>query len=145
MQAKRLVVRQVMTPQVISVSKTDTMELVEKLFQKHNIHHIPVLDSDNKLIGLVSKSDYLRMLHGQTLFRTVKVDEYNKVMMKTTLVKDIMVEDVVAIEPDQPVSEALQLFRKNLFRALPVVSEGKLIGILTPYDLMSEFPFPKMS
>ena len=143
MHVNKLLVRQVMTPQVITVMRTDTMEQVGNLFQKHNIHHIPVLDHDNKLIGLVSKSDYLQMLHGKTLFRTPNLDQYNQVIMKTTLVKDIMVEDVVAIDPDRPIAEAIHLFRKNLFRALPVVTEGKLIGILTPYDLMSDHPAPK--
>jgi len=143
MHAEKVIVRQVMTPQVVTVLKTDTMERVDELFQKHNIHHIPVLDKDKNLVGLISKSDYFKMLHGQTLFQLPKVDQYNKVVMQTTLVKDIMVEEVVAIDPEQPVSKALILFRKNLFRALPVVSGGKLIGILTPYDLMSEHPSPK--
>ncbi len=126
----------IMTESVIVVRPTDTMETVQDIFRKHNIHHIPVVE-EGRVVGILSHSDYLKLLHGFTLFKTRKSDEYNDAILRSLLVKEVMTKQVATIQPDDTVELAAGFFRENLFHALPVVDEeGLLVGIVTTYDLL---------
>ena len=102
----------------------------------NNIHHLPVV-VEGKVIGILSKSDYLRLLHGFTLFKTEKSTEYNDAIMRSLLVGEVMTKQVATLAPDDTLEMAAGFFRENLFHALPVVSKGKLVGILTTFDLIT--------
>ncbi len=126
----------IMTKNVIVVQPTDTMEIVQDIFRKHNIHHIPVVE-EGKAVGILSYSDYLKLLHGFTLFKTHKSHEYNDAILRSLLVKEVMTKPIATIRPDDTVELAAGFFRENLFHALPVVDEeGLLVGIVTTYDLL---------
>lgn len=126
----------IMTESVIVVQPTDTMETVQDIFRKHNIHHIPVVE-EGRVVGILSYGDYLKLLHGFTLFKTRKSDEYNDAILRSLLVKEVMTKQVATIRPDDTVEVAAGFFRENLFHALPVVDEeGLLVGIVTTYDLL---------
>jgi acetoin utilization protein AcuB len=135
---KTVTVGQIMTTNVITVSPEDTMEKVQKIFRTNNIHHIPVVDG-KKIIGIISKSDYLKLLHGFTLFKTHKSEEYNDAIMRSLLVKEVMIKQVAVLNPGDSLDMAAGFFRENLFHALPIVDEqtGELVGIVTTYDLLS--------
>lgn len=127
----------IMTTNVIAVHPNDMMEKVQSIFRKSNIHHVPVTDG-GKVVGIISHSDYLRLQNTFTLFKTKQSDHYNDVIMQSMLVKEIMTKQVAKLTPDDTVEIAAGFFRENLFHALPVVdSEGKLVGILTTYDLLN--------
>ncbi|MBX2929455.1 MAG: CBS domain-containing protein [Saprospiraceae bacterium] len=127
----------IMTPNVIVVQPEDTMDVVQDIFRKHNIHHLPVVE-DGEVVGIVSHSDYLKLLHGFTLFKTRKSDEYNDAILRSLLVREVMTKQVVTLGPDDTLELAAGFFRENLFHALPVVDdENMLIGIITTYDLLT--------
>lgn len=127
----------IMTPNVIVVQPEDTMDVVQDIFRKHNIHHLPVVE-DGEVVGIVSHSDYLKLLHGFTLFKTQKSDEYNDAILRSLLVREVMTKQVVTLGPDDTLELAAGFFRENLFHALPVVDdENMLVGIITTYDLLT--------
>lgn len=134
---KSMQVGQIMTTEVIFLGPNDTMDKVQKIFRAHNIHHIPIIDQE-KVVGIISKSDYLKLLHGFTLFKTHKSEEYNDAIMRSLLVKEVMTRQVATINPDDTIELAAGFFRENLFHALPVVDQnGSLVGIITTFDLLN--------
>ena len=134
---KTMQVGQIMTTEVIFLSPDDTMDKVQQIFNTHNIHHIPIIDED-KVVGIVSQSDYLKLLHGFTLFKTHKSEEYNYAIMRSLLIKEVMTKQVATINPEDTIEFAAGFFRENLFHALPVVDKnGGLVGIITTFDLLN--------
>ncbi|MCR9101528.1 MAG: CBS domain-containing protein [bacterium] len=133
---KTTTVAQIMSTPVITVGPNDTMSEVQDIFRKNNIHHIPVVD-DGKVVGIISKSDYYRLLHGFTLFKTQKSEQYNDAIMRSLLAGEAMTRQVATLAPGDSLEMAVGFFRENLFHALPVVDKGRLIGIVTTFDLLT--------
>lgn len=131
-------VGQIMTTPVITVAPNDTMDKVQAIFRKNNIHHLPVVD-DGRVVGMISNTDYMRLLHGFTLFKTEKSEEYNDAILRSLLANEVMTRQVAVLNPGDSLELAAGYFRENLFHALPIVDDKnqKLVGILTTYDLIS--------
>lgn len=131
-------VSEIMTTDVIFLRPGDTMEKVADIFRMNNIHHIPIIDENGKVVGIVSQADYHKILHGFTLFKTEKSEEYNKAILRSLLVKEVMTKQVAKLNPDDKLTVAAGFFRENLFHAIPVVDrKGSLIGILSTYDMLN--------
>lgn len=142
---KTTTVGQLMTTNVLFVRPDDLMEKVDDIFRMNNIHHIPVIESSGKVVGIVSKTDYFKILHGFTLFKTEKSEEYNKAILRSLLVKEVMSKQVAKLNPEDGVMVAAGFFRENLFHALPVVDKrNNLVGILTTFDLLN-YAFEEMA
>lgn len=130
-------IRDLMTTVVIAVQPTDTMDEVQDLFRKNSFHHLPVVDN-GKVVGILSKTDYLKLLHGFTMFRTEKSEAYNNAVLRSLLVREVMTKQVATLKADDPIEVAAAFFRENLFHAIPIVDEEhELIGILTTFDLLN--------
>jgi CBS domain-containing protein len=130
-------VGQVMTTQLVTLGPNDTMDKAQDIFRKNNIHHIPVVQN-NKVLGIISKTDYLKILHGFTLFKTQKSELYNNAILRSLLTSEVMTRQVATLHPDDTIEVAAGFFKENLFHALPIVDdEGDLVGIITTYDLIN--------
>lgn len=134
-----LLVSDVMTTQVVSLNTEDIVSEVYQIFSELNIHHIPVVHKEDHIVGIVSKSDLERISSGISLFSQNRKNEFNEVLYRTLRVSEIMTPQPECVKPDLSLKEAILLFRENKFRALPVVEEDRLIGIITPYDIMLFF------
>lgn len=127
-------VSRIMTKELITLGVNDSLEDVKKLFDTHSFHHIPVVDKDGKLLGIVSKQDFLYFLHG---FSDKSGDETGHALLNKTKVEKIMTTGLAKLEPTMHINVALEVFKENLFHALPVVDDdGKLVGIITTYDII---------
>lgn len=128
----------IMTRDVFFVYPDDTMQRVDEIFKMHNIHHVPVIDREGHVVGIISKADYLKILHGFTLFKTAKSEEYNKAILRSLLASEVMSKQVASLQPDDTVDIAAGYFRENLFHAIPVVdTEKRLVGIVTTFDMLN--------
>lgn len=128
--------KEIMTTDLITVEPHETMDKVKEIFSTSSIHHLPVV-SAGKIIGIISKSDYLMLLHGFTLFKTVRSKEYNDSVLRSLLVKEVMTKQVSTLGPDDSVEIAANFFLENLFHSIPVTDrDGGLLGIVTTYDLI---------
>jgi len=128
-------VSSMMTTEVKTVEPEDTMKKVEQVFRENRIHHIPVVE-EGKLLGIVSKSDYLffkRGFNDQTTDN--RIDEFR---LKTRKVKDIMTKGIAKLETADRIGVALEIFKENLFHAIPIVDDGKLEGIITTFDIIKK-------
>jgi CBS domain-containing protein len=128
----------IMTTQVIFVYPEDNMEVVAEIFQSNNIHHIPVLDRDGVVSGILSKEDYLLLCDHYSLFRPEVGKEVNKRFLTKLKASEVMSRQVATLHPDDNILLAVGMFRENLFHAIPIVDEEKhLVGLITTYDLLN--------
>lgn len=123
----------IMTSDVISVKADDTLSHVAELFSKHKIHHLPVV-KDGKLEGIISKSDISFVKHRKT--ESDLTQKLNDIKLNHYQVKEVMTTGIASLESTDKINVALEVFLVNLFHAIPVVDGGKLVGILTTFDII---------
>ena len=126
-------VSSIMSTDLVTVHPDDSMKRVEELFKRHKIHHLPVIDS-GKLVGMVSKSDYLFFKRG---FNDQTTDErLDLFRLKVWKVSNVMTKGLAKMEPTDRINVALDVLEKNIFHAIPIVDEDKLVGIVTSLDVI---------
>ena len=135
---KNTPVSAVMTANPICLDPNATMEQVEAVFEDQQINHLPICEKD-QVVGMISRVDYLKLLHSFTAFDTAESREYNQAMLTRILVEEVMAKDVVSTHPGATVADVAAIFRENRFHALPVVGDqdGRIIGIVTVMDLLN--------
>ncbi|MCB0571038.1 MAG: CBS domain-containing protein [Phaeodactylibacter sp.] len=128
-------VSKIMTTNVKAAGPDDATTVLDELFRQHRIHHVPIVDEDGKLVGIVSKSDFLYLLRAFGVHESDRFREAAK--LRAFKVREIMVEQVETIRAEEPIRKAVALFSENRFRCLPVVDEqGLLTGIITTHDIV---------
>jgi CBS domain-containing protein len=130
-------VAEVMSRDLLIVKPEDTLDKVGEIFATNNIHHLPVVDSEGTLKGILSKSDFVKVNHMFTLFNKEKYESYNKKLRQAVQVHEVMTTWMATLDPNDPLSIAVGIFQENLFHALPVVDNGRLVGLLTTHDLIN--------
>ncbi|MGD9073219.1 MAG: CBS domain-containing protein, partial [Desulfobacterales bacterium] len=127
-----------MTQKVITTgSEEDVFDAYEKMSQ-NRIRHLPVIDADGRLIGIVTDRDIRSALPYSMIKDPTRTAEAEKV--KNLKVMDIMTADPKTIGPHHTIQDALVLIQDLRVGALPVVDkEGKLKGILSVRDLLRAF------
>ena len=115
-----------MATDLFTVRPDDVLELAASLMEWRHVRHVPVEDDSGQLVGLISHRD---LVH---LFAHGKMDG-----RKSVAVREVMKTDLVTVTTDTPALDALNLMRDKGIGSLPVVSDGKLVGILTAYDFLT--------
>jgi len=111
-----------MSTALVFVRDTDTLAIARREMRRAGIHHLPVVDEHQNLIGVISRTD---LTEGRR--RPAGRQRIGKLMSRA----------VVTATPETSITLARELMLENVFRSLPVVgSDGHLIGILTETDLL---------
>jgi acetoin utilization protein AcuB len=116
-------VRNWMITDLITVSPKDTVESAIQIMQQHSIRHLPVVE-DNRLVGLVTESSLRPYLSPEKLRLPLR---------------EVMIINPITIDPEASIDEAARLIYKYKIGGLPVVSQGKLVGIITITDILEAF------
>lgn len=127
-----MLIREIMTTEVTTVQETETMLDAAMIFTRSSLRHLPVM-RDTKLVGVLTERDVKRFTPG--LLSGVSSEQYNHLLESTPLTK-VMTRDPVTLKPDQHVADAAEIFSTKRFGCLPVVDEGKLVGIVTTSDML---------
>jgi CBS domain-containing protein len=114
-----------MSTDLFTVRPDDLVEMVARVMEWRDVRHVPVEDEEGRLVGIVSHRSLLRMLSDGTPGGRELV-----------AVRQIMNPDPVSVAPTTPVSEAVELMRRRRIGSLPVVEDGRLVGIVTVYDFL---------
>ncbi|MBI3245503.1 MAG: CBS domain-containing protein [Deltaproteobacteria bacterium] len=117
-----MLVRHRMTANPITISPQDTLATAKEQMTKGKFRRLPVVQ-DDVLVGIVTDRDILRFVGSE----------------ERTRVNGAMTESPLTISPTTPVEEAVRLLRKHRINGLPVVENGKVIGIITTSDIMQAF------
>jgi CBS domain-containing protein len=120
-------VEQFMTTDLFTVREDELVDLAAFLMDKKQIRHVLVEDSDHILVGLISYRTLLRLIADRGIS---DLDE-------TLSARDIMETDPVTISPTTKTIDAILLMRTKKVSALPVIKDGKLIGIVSERDFMA--------
>ena len=125
----------IMSTDLKTARATDPVAHLDELFKEHRIHHVPVIDEENELVGVVSKSDFLYLLKG---FTDNKVDTFIRAAkLRSFKVGEIMEDEVESIPDTSTVKDAVTKLAENRYRCLPIIDANKkLIGIVTPNDIL---------
>lgn len=122
----------ILTRPVIVANQSHHFSEVLELFSKHGRHHLPVVNDENHLIGIISTSDLLKLFYEPKY----KDQKFNIEEIDHTLkLSDIMTPDPVTISSTETVQKAAKLFSDHHIQCLPVVDNGELTGIVTVKDL----------
>lgn len=122
-----------MTPKVFTVTLDDSVQAVQDLMYEKNIRHVPVVDDEGMLAGLVSDRDLLR--------RVTVVDgdlplSARQELLHSLRARDVMTPDVETVDVDTDLSVVAQVMLEHKYGCLPVLEEGLLAGILTEADFV---------
>jgi CBS domain-containing protein len=128
-------VRDVMTSDVTTLKRNDKLTLADDIMHLGRIRHLPVLDDDGQqVVGLVSQRDLFR----GALARALGYGQHaQRKVLDTLSVKEVMTSDVVTTSPDTPLVEAARVLVERKMGCLPVVEDGRLVGILTEGDFVA--------
>lgn len=119
-------IKQVMTADPVTIEGTSSVEQAAQLMKSKDIGDVIVVNRNNKLIGILTDRDIVvRCAAGGADLKATKVDE-------------IATKDVKSVGPDTPIGQAVELMRSQAVRRLPVVEEGKLVGVVSLGDLAVE-------
>lgn len=130
-------VSETMTHNPIVVNQDTSLTEVQVIFETEMIHHIPVIDDSGFLMGIISKSDLNLLLDWGTRLNLKSSQVKNAKLLSSNNADSICSPHVMAVRPEDSLMYCFEIFRENYFRSLPVVDdEGKIVGIITPYDLM---------
>lgn len=127
-------VRDYMTTEVFTVNADKKLLIAREIMEWATVRHVPVVDEERRVVGLVSHRDLLRV--SLSALDNARGYEQKQHLGKIRI-KDVMRTDVRCIDPDAPIQGAAHLMRSGHFGCLPVVDHrDRLLGIITEHDLL---------
>ena len=121
----------IMTTELITLLPTANLAEARELMHRHKIHHLPVVDDNNTLIGLVTLTNVLAATD------SILRDPDNSIQPQDVIVKDIMVTDVATVDECASLRQAALFLERHRIGCLPVVTDGMLQGIITETDFVA--------
>ena len=118
-----MLVKEMMNPGVVSIQQEDSVALAARLLSRHNVGVLPVCGQDGRLRGVVTDRDIV--------LRCVAAEE----APAQPPVRQIMTRGCASVAPEDDCREATRLMGEQQVRRLPVVDQGKLVGIVSLGDL----------
>ncbi|MBN2097720.1 MAG: CBS domain-containing protein [Candidatus Omnitrophica bacterium] len=146
-------VKDCMTKEVISVKRSTTLSQLIKTFQKYNFHTLPVIEQDNRLVGIINFEDILKVFQPysedlSTMLKTIpfldmeyKEEDFLSADISSEIGVLILVDDIMntrfaAISAQADINQARREMKLHNILRLPVVEEGKLIGVISLFDII---------
>lgn len=129
-------VRDLMTTDLFTLSKDDNLKTLEDMMKWRAIRHIPVVDEEHHVVGLVTHRDLLK--YSISGFANVEEEEKDAIN-RSIPVSSIMKTNIHSIPPDTSLQDAAKMMLKYKFGCLIIVENEKLAGIITEADFMKFF------
>jgi len=124
----------IMVENIISVKESDSIEYIDALFLEFQVGHILVVDDNENLTGLISRQDYLSYL--RYISKLALAKEKPSLHFPLFRAKELMTSNLVVLNPTDSVYQAKEEFLTSKYHCLPIVSNGQIVGIVTPLDLL---------
>jgi CBS domain-containing protein len=139
----------IMTSPVTAVSRNTTMAEIASLLAGNHLSAVPVCDPDDKVVGIVSESDILKPFRESVRIRRdwwlgviaegehMPQDFLDYLRQDTRTAADVMVQPVIAVQQDTTLPQIAELMIKHAVKRVPVLRDGKLVGIVSRADLVA--------
>ncbi len=121
----------IMSTDLVTISPGEDLAAARTLMHDKKIHHLPVIDDKQKLVGLVTLTNVLAAT--DSFLR----DRDNRIHANEIIVRDIMVTDVATVDEHATLRRAALFLEKHRIGCLPVMSDGELKGIITDTDFVA--------
>ena len=138
-----MTIRSIMTTNVITVLETAPLSEVARIIVEHHLSGVPVVDDSSRMVGIISERDVLREMHPlfyhlmdsptPNLAHSARDEGFEDISQVTT--GAVMTREVQTIKPDTSLMEAAALMFLWHIRRLPVLEDGKLVGIVSQGDV----------
>ncbi|KGR77540.1 acetoin utilization AcuB family protein [Ureibacillus manganicus] len=122
-----MIVEEIMKTNLKTLSPRDTVKEALELMKEKHIRHIPIIDENRKLVGLVTSST---LKNKWNAFSNTSSSESEKI------IEDVMIKDLITAHPLDFVEEIAITFYEMKISCLPIVSGGQLVGLVTASDLL---------
>ena len=117
-------VREIMASDIPRAYVEESLEEAMERLVKSKYTGMPVLDENDRVVGIITERDFIKPIAG----------------LETGIsVRDVMTEEVLTLPPGAPLIDAMRAMVRNVFRRIPITSEGSLLGIITTIDIQSHF------
>lgn len=121
----------IMTIDLITIAPSASLAEARALMQDNRIHHLPVVTEDSKLIGLLTLTDVLSATDSRLR------DTDSRIRAADICISEVMVNDVITVDARASLRQAALFIEKHKIGCLPVISDGKLQGIITDTDFVA--------
>lgn len=126
-----ITVDEMMTRATKTLHTDDNLADVQAVLQNFNCHHVPIVNDNNELQGLVSQRDVLRVTE------SILADDQQTIDPEKVPVSEVMTQDVFTVRPETPLRKAAIYIRTQRYGCLPVTRDKKLVGIITDSDFVN--------
>lgn len=130
--SEEYLVRDFMTAPARSIPHDARLLDAALILRSAGFRHLPIVDGD-RLVGLITDRDIHRF--APSLLSKITPEEYNAIFENTPL-KRVMTRNPMTVTPTTPLREAASLLHENKLGCLPVVEDGRLVGIITVTDML---------
>ncbi len=128
-----ITVDEFMTPEPYTLRETDSLNDARKVMTESHVRHIPITDDDKSLLGLVTQRDVLAATVPSSAQQTRSAPQEGDSDIKLS---DIMIRDVSFIHKTDSLRQAALYIQSHKYGCLPVLSEDRLVGIITDSDFI---------
>lgn len=128
-----MLVRDVMTQNPVTIGPEEPIGAALQLMRTGRFRHLPVVEA-GRLVGIITDRD-LRLATNSPL--VLREKWYSDFILESIKVKSCMTSNPITVTPDTPLLDAALIIQEHRFGSLPVVEDGKLVGILTETDLLA--------
>ncbi len=128
-----MIVRNYMTSTVSTLRDDARLLDAALLIRRTGKRHVPVLDQQDRVVGIVTDRDVSRV--APSMLAHITPEQYNEVFEITPIAR-AMTPDPIVISPEAEMREAVSILYSKKIGALPVVEGGKLVGILSVSDAL---------
>lgn len=129
-------VRDLMTPNPFTLQPRDTLAALYDLMDNHRVRHVPIVDGDGELVGLLTHTDLAMSALGSVSDLPLSQE---RDLLQRRRIREVMVTELETVEPETPLAEAASTLFENKIGCLPVVEGNRLVGILTESDFVRRF------
>jgi len=131
-----MLVKDRMTPNPVSISPDTNFPDAYRVIREKEIRHLPVVDNNNKLVGITTQTDMLHV--SPSITTSLSVFEVNY-LLANLHVSDVMSSPVITVLEDAPLEEAARIMVEEKIGCLPVMRDDKMVGIITEIDIFETF------
>jgi CBS domain-containing protein len=133
LEAFEMVVGDVMTAPVVTIDPESAIGEAVQMMQEGDFRRLPVVDASGRLLGIVTDRDLRQATNSPLVLRE---RWYSDFLLEAVKVKACMTPNPITVGPATPVLEAVRLMRRHKIGGLPVVEDGRVVGILTTTDVL---------
>ncbi|RLA64075.1 MAG: hypothetical protein DRQ88_06590 [Epsilonproteobacteria bacterium] len=131
-----LLVKDLMTTDLFTLYADDSLKIAEEIMQWRNIRHIPIINYEEELVGLITHRDILK--HSISTLAEISKNERDN-LNNSIKMENIMHTKMITVPENTPLFTAAKIIANNKIGCLPIVQNSKLVGIITEADFVQYF------